>query len=111
MLSSRFSQWCMTLLLVLLAGAPRMPLSTFNDQVLMSLIHTNACLAVFLGVFLVLLSTSLMWYVMANVLDPRRFHHSLAPGDAQRSSNLKFGEDKPQTAQVPLLMNDSIRGA
>jgi len=88
-----------------------MPLSTFNDQVLMSLIHKNACLAVFLGVLLIALSACLMWYLMANVLDPRRFHHSLTPRDAQRPSRLRPGKDTPQKAQVPLLMEESVMGA
>lgn len=69
-------QWLLTFVLVVLAGMPFTPVSQFNDQVLMDLLHTSPYKAIPAMVFFVLSSTCLFWFVMAYVLDERRFRHS-----------------------------------
>jgi len=73
---SKNRQYLVTFGLLFFAGMPMAPLTVFNDQVLMRMLHTHPYQAAVLMVLFVLSSSCLFWLVVANTLDPRRFRHS-----------------------------------
>jgi hypothetical protein len=87
----RLPQWFLTSVLVVLAGMPFSPLTQFNDQVLMDLLHTSPFKAVSLMVFFILSSTILFWFVMAYVLNECRFRHSKALIEKHGQGDPNFG--------------------
>jgi uncharacterized protein YbcC (UPF0753/DUF2309 family) len=70
------TQWFVTSVLIILAGAPFSPLLVIEDHFLSHMLFTNQAAAAILMAFSVVLSTCIMWFIMANVLDPRRFIHA-----------------------------------
>eukprot|EP00747_Dinoflagellata_sp_TGD_P096341 gnl/TRDRNA2_/TRDRNA2_166811_c6_seq1.p1 gnl/TRDRNA2_/TRDRNA2_166811_c6~~gnl/TRDRNA2_/TRDRNA2_166811_c6_seq1.p1 ORF type:complete len:291 (+),score=55.35 gnl/TRDRNA2_/TRDRNA2_166811_c6_seq1:105-875(+) len=70
-------QYMMTALLVVVAGMPFSPLTSYNDQVMMALLHVHPCQAVALMALSVVISTTMFWLITAKVLHPVRFRQPL----------------------------------
>jgi len=98
---SKYKQYLLTIVLVVLAGSPFAPSTNYNDQVLMGLLHTHPWQAVSLMALSIVVSTTLFWFMMANVLDPIRFRHSVVPTSAKAPM---LGNKLTD----PLLKNDSL---
>jgi formate hydrogenlyase subunit 3/multisubunit Na+/H+ antiporter MnhD subunit len=87
----KYSQWLLTTVLIVLAGMPFTPLTQFNDQVLMNLLHTSAYKAVALMIFFIVSSTCLFSWVMTSVLTAGRFEHSAGSIEKYKGGNPNFG--------------------
>jgi hypothetical protein len=72
---TRFQQWAVTTVSVVLAGAPFTPVSHYLDELLMELLPTHPLVAgmIMLGHFA--LSVVLIRFLLVDVLHTRRFHH------------------------------------
>jgi hypothetical protein len=101
---SKASQYSLTILFVMLAGAPFSPLTNYNDQAIMELLHINPYPAVALMVLSVVISTSLFWILMAKVLDPKRFREPLRSSDTLcPSNNVRDSEVEALTQKVKAM--------
>jgi hypothetical protein len=75
---SKVQQYALTMYLVVLAGAPKMPGSHYTDGTLMQLLLTYPVAAAGCLLLHVTVSTTLVRYIFDGVLDFRRFHHTQA---------------------------------
>jgi hypothetical protein len=73
---SKVQQYALTMYLVILAGAPKMPGSHYTDGTLMHMLLTYPLAAVGCLLLHVTLSTALVRYIFDGVLDFRRFQHA-----------------------------------
>jgi len=71
---TKFQQWLATGVIVVLAGAPLMPLSHFIEKLLMELLPTQPYLALFIMLLHFTISVVLIRFLFLNVLNARRFH-------------------------------------
>eukprot|EP00746_Dinoflagellata_sp_MGD_P038103 gnl/MRDRNA2_/MRDRNA2_191683_c0_seq1.p1 gnl/MRDRNA2_/MRDRNA2_191683_c0~~gnl/MRDRNA2_/MRDRNA2_191683_c0_seq1.p1 ORF type:complete len:504 (-),score=67.69 gnl/MRDRNA2_/MRDRNA2_191683_c0_seq1:47-1432(-) len=97
------SQWFVTSILVVLAGAPFTPLTTLSDHIIVRALHTKPWEGAILMLLSILVSTALMWFVMARILDPRRFKHAgVVPPSHSHGKVIQDG------SKDSLLQNDHL---
>lgn len=81
---SKYQQWAMTALAVMLAGFPFTPMGYYRDLLVQFLVEKEVWVGVGMALVVsVALSTTIIWFTLANILDPSRFHPKSAPNDKE----------------------------